>query len=154
MNYSPSYVRPRAIICDLDGTLCNLARSNGERRKPYGEAQADCINDGLREDVLEQIDEYLATDSSAFLLLVSGRFDTYLSQTKQWLRENYIAYDALFLRSAEDMREDQVIKRELYEQEIAPYYDVVLVFDDRPKVIRMWQELGLNVVDVGDGVEF
>ena len=28
------------------------------------------------------------------------------------------------------------------------------VIDDRPSVIRMWKENGLNVIDVGNGEEF
>jgi len=32
--------------------------------------------------------------------------------------------------------------------------DIVKVYDDRPSVIRMWREKGLEVEDVGAGVEF
>jgi hypothetical protein len=28
------------------------------------------------------------------------------------------------------------------------------VIDDRPSVIRMWRENGLDVIDVGKGIEF
>lgn len=137
-----------AIICDLDGTLADM---NG--RKPYGTAQAECEADLLREETF-QILTSLAHDLGAAILIVSGRFDTYLTQTANWLHKHDIPYDEIWLRPASDTREDEVIKREIYENDIEPYYNVVRVIDDRAKVIRMWRSLGLEVIDVGDGTEF
>ena len=43
----------------------------------------------------------------------------------------------------------------MYEQMLVDGYKPKLVFDDRPSVLRMWREIeGLQVVDVGHGVEF
>lgn len=140
-----TFSKPYAIVVDLDGTLANL---NG--RLPYGDAQKDCENDLLRQEVLDQVKQFTLMKR----LIVSGRFDTYKEQTERWLKKHNIHYDGLFMREANDTRGDQIIKREIYEQHIEPFYKVVRVFDDRPKVIRMWRELGLDVVDVGNGVEF
>jgi|SRR6478609_5844165 len=143
--------KPNALIVDLDGTLANL---NG--RLPYGDAQANCGNDLLREDVLDMVRDERgeSEDDDPFVLIVSGRFDTYADQTAAWLEKHGVEWDELFMRRADDQRADQLIKQEIYEDFIEPFFNVVRVYDDRPKVIRMWRELGLDVVDVGSGVEF
>lgn len=139
-------MKKKAIICDLDGTLALL---NG--RDPLKE-QSKCGEDLLQEFVADVL--FAMWESDYELLLVSGRYDTYQEQTEQWLVAHDIPYSFLALRQANDYRSDDIIKREIYENHIEPHYDVQFVIDDRPKVIRMWKELGLKVLDVGDGMEF
>jgi hypothetical protein len=134
--------KPLAVIYDLDGTLANL---NG--RLPYGDAQAECENDLVRQEVYDMLKEDFY-DYEVFV--VSGRFDTYEEQTRRWLWKHDIPYDWLFMRKEGDQRPDTVIKQEIYDNLINPHFEVVKVVDDRPKVIRMWQSLGLAVVDVSD----
>jgi hypothetical protein len=47
------------------------------------------------------------------------------------------------MRTEGDHRSDDIVKKEIYEKRIAPWYDVVAVFDDRDKVVKMWRDLGL-----------
>jgi hypothetical protein len=49
----------------------------------------------------------------------------------------------LLMRTEGDHRSDDIVKKEIYEKRIAPQYDVVIVFDDRDKVVKMWRDLGL-----------
>jgi hypothetical protein len=62
-----------------------------------------------------------------------------------------VAGEALHMRGRGDHRPDQVVKRELYERRVRPRYTVTAVLDDRAKVVRMWRELGLTVLQVADG---
>lgn len=140
-------MKPQAILCDLDGTLANL---NG--RLPYGESQATCEEDLLREDVRDMVQEY--ADRGLTIILMSGRFRRYTEHTVRWLEKHNIPWDELFLREDDDMRGDEVIKRELYEDYIEPFYDIITAIDDRNKIIRLWRSLGISVIDVGNGVEF
>ena len=135
-----------AVIFDLDGTLSNL---NG--RSPYD--QALCGEDLVHEHIAELARMY-AKHSPHDVLIVSGRFEDCREQTADWLYDHGIIYEALFMRQSKDQRPDTVIKQEIYEQHIQPRWDVVMVYDDRPKVIRMFRGLGLNVADVGKGIEF
>lgn len=134
-----------AIICDMDGTLADI-----KHRSPWD--QHLCEVDGLEQHVKDMVTEY--GNAGFWIIIVSGRFKQHTQRTINWLQKHNVPFDYLFLREDKDQRPDEVIKREIYETYIEPYYHVVKVIDDRPKVIRMWKELGLDVVDVGDGHEF
>jgi hypothetical protein len=57
------------------------------------------------------------------------------------------------MRRKGDKRQDTDVKSDIYNRYLKQY-DIVRVFDDRPSVIRMWREKGLEVEDVGNGEEF
>ena len=46
---------------------------------------------------------------------------------------------------------DAVVKRDIFQHEIAGSYHVIGVFDDRQHVVRMWRDLGLTVFQVAEG---
>lgn len=134
---------------DLDGTLADL---NG--RKPFGKTlREDCVND-LCIEPIAQLTRIYKKFTGIFVLIVSGRSDEAKMETIGWLHKNNIMYDRLFMRKEGDFRADEILKEEMYRELVEPYFDVILVFDDRPKVIRMWRDIGLKVADVGKGVEF
>lgn len=137
---------PKAIICDLDGTLALLGS-----RSPYDTKRA--LEDALNHPVANLIEVYdHQTTFDVQLLLLSGRDDAYRSITEEWLRMHDIThYEALFLRKTGDRRKDFVVKREIYEQHIKDAYDVLFVLEDRDQVVRMWRELGLTCFQVEYG---
>jgi hypothetical protein len=55
------------------------------------------------------------------------------------------------MRDEGDHRSDEVVKKEIYENYIAPWWDVVCVFEDRNRVVKMWRDIGLLVAQVWDG---
>ena len=66
---------PKALICDLDGTLAILNRS------PYD--ASTCEEDGLHIAVANIVKTYKKMGHA--ILLVSGREDKYQPQTERWL---------------------------------------------------------------------
>lgn len=83
-------------------------------------------------------------------ILLSGRDGKYSWEMLTWLGKNGLHVDKFFMRTAGDQRKDDVIKREIYETLIAPFWDVILVVDDRESVCAMWRELGLPLIQVKD----
>lgn len=134
-----------AFLCDLDGTLSII---NG--RKPYDGhlCETDICNEPLA-DVLSAI-----KNSGCSVVLLSGRMEKARRATEAWLSEHDIDYDVLIMRNDDDYRADDVVKEELFRDHVEPNYNVMAVFDDRPRVIRMWRRLGLMVFDCGDGIDF
>ena len=137
-------VKPRALICGVDGTLAHIGD-----RGPYEHEKA--IDDRLDGPVLRLL--YLYAEFGAYtIIIVTGRTAAHRAVTESWLRQHQVPYDYLFTRADGDNRKDSIVKRELYEQHIGPYYAVDFVLDDRNSVVEMWRkELGLDCFQVNDG---
>lgn len=134
-------------IFDLDGTLAHM----DDRRTPF---EWDKVH-------LDRIDPVVARQARMHhyvqdtVLIVSGRDAVCRPATEHWLLENEIRYEKLFMRPTADFRDDRVVKREIWDTLIVPEYkplpDHVVIYDDRDKVVAMWRELGLKVLQVAPG---
>lgn len=136
---------PRAIICDLDGTLALL-----NDRSPYDAAK--CDQDLLNEPVADIVRRYHAGGHR--IIFLSGREDKFREPTVRFL-EKYLGTDfryELLMRKSGDMRKDAIIKEEILRAAILPHYHVDFCLDDRNQVVDMWRGLGLTClqVDYGD----
>ncbi len=134
---------PKAIICDLDGTL---ALMNG--RNPFDAAK--CEEDVLNVPVAKVLKTF--QDLGHKVLLLSGRKEEHKMQTINWLAANNIAYDLLELRKTADNRPDTIVKKELFEAHILGKYYIEFVLDDRDQVVDLWRSvLGLTCFQVNYG---
>ena len=87
-----------------------------------------------------------------------------MQNTLDWLNKNfeelpvkYMELDddacySLIMRKQGDFRADDIVKKELYETYLKDKFNVLCVFDDRDKVVKMWREEGIlcNQVYYGD----
>ena len=121
---------PKAIICDLDGTL---ALMNG--RNPFDASK--CDEDEINNPVANVLRNYKKLGYE--ILLVSGREDRYKDPTLRFLEKYEIEYDALIMRKTKDSRKDSVIKTEIYNESIKDKYFVEFVLDDRNQVVDTWR---------------
>lgn len=121
---------PKAIICDLDGTL---ALMNG--RNPFDASK--CDEDEINDPVANVLRNYKKLGYE--ILLVSGREDRYKDPTLRFLEKHQIEYDELIMRKTQDSRKDSVIKTEIYNEFIKDKYFVEFVLDDRNQVVDTWR---------------
>jgi predicted kinase len=135
---------PKAVICDLDGTLAIHNRSPFDYKR--------IPTDSLNKTIAETLEEY--KEHGYQIVYLSGRPDTYRQLTEDWLKEKQVPTGLLFMRRENDTRDDSIVKRELFMNNLFGKFNVVAGFDDRCRVLRMWKQLGLNVTDVGYGIEF
>ncbi len=140
-------MKKKCIICDLDGTLALL-----QGRSPYDASNAmeDILNEPIA-NILAVYDNQKLLEID--LILLTGRYDTYRTQTEQWLQKHGIThYKELYMRSAKDKRQDTIYKKEIYENHIKQNYDVLFVLEDRNQVVDMWRkEVGLTCLQVEYG---
>ena len=131
------------IVCDIDGTV---ARMNG--RSPYDYTQVH--TDLPRPPVIAAL-LGLADKTGAQVVFVSGRKMDCHDSTVNWLHNNVMPCDEfnLFMRQFKDNRKDTVVKREIYDTFLKDK-NIIAVFDDRPSVVDMWNDLGLTVFAVAD----
>ena len=52
------------------------------------------------------------------------------------------------MRKQGDYRPDEIIKEELFKQNIEENYYCLAIFDDRDRVIKKWREMGLLACQV------
>lgn len=130
----------KTIICDIDGTVAlMLDRTPFNWSKVYSDLPIKPVIDLLK---MYSLNGYK-------IIFVSGRDAICREDTEKWLNDiANIKYEKLFMRKEGDIRSDYFVKKEIYENEIKDQYNVLMVFDDRPQVVKLWRELNLFVFDV------
>ena len=146
------------VVFDIDGTLVNI-----EHRLDYVRSQpknweafdAGIPNDKVNEPVAKVFHALHKGENT--LIFASGRNERSRQATVDWLRKNKMwfgDYSKLYMRKADDFRSDDIVKQEMLDQIIADYgRKPDMVFDDRPRVVRMWRDNGIFVFNVYQGEE-
>lgn len=140
-SYDPDPESPLCVVFDIDGTLAKHFRS------PYDYSRLH--TDGVFEHI-KQLNKFY-WDNHYSVFIVSGRPDTYRAETEKWLEENGVQYDHLFMRRADDNRNDADVKHEIFNDEFRHQYEIEAWFDDRDRVVRRMRKLGVPVLQVADG---
>lgn len=122
---------PKALICDLDGTLALM-----NNRDPFDATH--CDEDELNTPVANTLRVFAKEGYQ--ILLVSGREDRFREPTFRFLEKHSIPYHSLWMRESGDYRKDSVIKREIFEAQIETKYFVEFVLDDRNQVVDLWRK--------------
>jgi predicted kinase len=151
---------PKAIICDLDGTLALIGD-----RSPYDASRCDEL-DSPNVPVIECVKAMHA--QGAKIVFMSGREDKYREQTVRFIEqhcrytcnhldcdnvgidEGVIPYE-LHMRPTGDSRKDAIVKRELFDANVANKYNVLFCLDDRDSIVLLWRTMGLSCFQVDYG---
>ena len=143
MSKTARVAKPSAVIVDIDGTLAIITD-----RSPY--SHKGVLKDKPNAPVIA-VARALA-QAGHTLMIVSGRSELAREDTELWLTRHLgVPFEGPFMRPARDDRKDEAIKREIYDHEIAPRFDVLCVLDDRDQVVRMWRAFGLVCLQVAPG---
>lgn len=149
----PQGDKPSCVLVDLDGTLCNIDHrlhfvKNGKKdwKSFFENMNKDTVNDWCRDVMIG-----MATWDK--IVLCSGRPDNWRQITSNWLEENQIEHNELFMRPRNDSREDSLVKEILLDFEILTRYKPSFAIDDRPSVCRMWRSRGIVTLQC-QGEEF
>lgn len=134
------------VIVDMDGTLALFDKKD---RSPYEDWKLE------KDEVNVSLGLILIGLNKVFprlkIFICSGRdAGRSLEPTRKWLTENEIEFDAIFMRKAGDQRADDLVKEEIYNENIKGLFTVLAVFDDRLSVCKLWWRLGLPLFRVGD----
>lgn len=138
-----------AVIFDLDGTLADHShRLHFVQNKPkdWMSFYNACSDDKLNEHVYE----LYRRCNPAEVVICSGRPDSHWTQTREWLVDHGIAFNALMMRKEHDYRPDVVIKLEMLTHIRNSRMNPVFAVDDRPDVVRMWRQNGVSCFQVDD----
>lgn len=148
LEYDPDL--PFVVISDLDGTLTLGPKD----RSPYEWQKVG--NDDLNIGVAHLLDG-VKMINYAKVFIFSGRDEVCRLETETWLEKNDIEYDKLYMRRSDHLNEggghvaDTKVKMEMIEKYIRGKYNILLWFEDRPKIADMLRDVyGINVAQLGD----
>lgn len=132
---------PKAIICDIDGTL-----AYNHHRNPFDWAQL------LLDNVNHAVNEVLNVfrEKGIHIIIVTARSYEAKEGTLKWLEKHNISFTEFFIRKDHDLRQDCIIKEEFW-RDIIKRYSILFLLDDRDQVVNHGRKLGLNVFQVNDG---
>lgn len=137
----------KAIICDLDGTLFDCEWRREKYLPNFDKFNKNHIHDKIKQPILEILKKF---QGDCRIIFISGRDEKYRDTTERQLNE-YISNYLLFMRKNRDFRADEIIKKEIYLENLANNYNILFILDDRAKVVSMWRELGLTCLQVANG---
>lgn len=136
-------MKPKAIIFDLDGTLCTLSDSSN----PYN-------HDG-EEVIIPEMRFILQSFHSPFLdkILLTGRKKKeYWYVTEKWLKDNDMAFDfdRIIMQEKSQADKNHIFKEEKL-RELQKQYDIIAVFDDNPDLVPVCKKLWILLLQVHFG---
>ena len=153
--------KQKVILIDIDGTIAKVDHRLyliKETPKDWVAFYDAADEDEPLTDNIKMIKEAL-TELDALPVFVTGRSDVIRDRTTDWIYKHFFEipstgfFRRLHMRRGGDHREDFEVKKEIYDKHLI-FDDILRVYEDRPQVIRMYKELGLDVVDLGPGYEF
>lgn len=139
---------PPCIIVDIDGTAA--LKHPSRDIYDYDNVWMDIPNKPVISVIKHLVDE----NPELLVFFCTGRDGKCHSVTRKWLRKYFPFLRnefQLFMRKEGDMREDSIVKKEIYDRFFRNKYYIECVFDDRNSVVAMWRSLGLLVFQVFDG---
>ena len=144
------------IVFDIDGTLANLSH---RLKWVSGEVKDwDRFYQGVGEDeVIVPIAQLFAMyasslPSSSKLICITGRPERTREATLKWFREKIGPEpDAIYMRKDHDFRPDVEVKREWVEKLRKEGHNIILAFEDRDRVVKMYRDLGIQCCQVAEG---
>jgi FMN phosphatase YigB (HAD superfamily) len=152
-------VKRKAVIFDLDGTLCNVDHRRPlvtGKKKDWPKFLSLCENDTPNQWCVKLVHMYAYPPAGYRIIFVTGRGKEYEEVTRAWIYR-YLGWGtiqnryAIYMRPENDSRPDDEIKKEIYLRDIEPFFDVDVVVEDRDRVVKMWRSLGLTCLQCSEG---
>lgn len=148
--------RKQAIAFDMDGTLTDVSpirhfidAAKGKGFRDFDSFHRMSVHCPANDEVLDMAMD--AHRNGFTIIITTARNEAYREATQKWLDDYGIPFENIFMRKDGDMRPDYVVKKEMYETQIKPYYDVLRAVDDNPQAVQNWKEQGLQVTEIPFG---
>ena len=150
----PDAFGEKEVICDVDGTIAEISHRLKYMTGPeknWNKAFSLIPQDSVRQEILDQLNQDI--NDGCHIVMVSARSESNREATENWFRANRIPFTTLLMRNNGDFRDDVEVKRDILNKFFIRDR-IVKVYDDRLRVIQMWEEEGFNVVNCNVGGEY
>jgi hypothetical protein len=144
------------VIFDLDGTLALIDKRRAKALKVDGKLNWGEFfkpeNIQLDEPNIPVIKTFQSLKQSGFEVgIFSGRDSISRRESKEWLLQNGVWPDFFKMRPQGSHTPDDVLKKMWLDEMISQGKEIMCVFDDRDKVVKMWRENGISCFQVNYG---
>lgn len=139
-------MKPPAVIFDRDGTLAAVDRRFVTGDKPDWEGFNASLTFDAPVPVIAAL--FHSIRPGVVKIVTTGRTDNLRPRMLDWFHKHDLVPDLLLMRRTGDQRKDSLVKREIFQNRIEPFFDVKFVVDDRPQVCDGWRDLGLPLLQV------
>lgn len=146
----------KIVIVDLDGTLAinkhrfHLIDKSLGKKVDWNSYFEACDKDLPNKPVIESI--RALKEQGYQVHIFSARGDIVKAKTIEWLETHSVPYDRLTMRKMDSFTPDEELKKSWLLHYYPDYKkDILCVFDDRDKVVKMWRSLGLACFQVAEG---
>jgi len=146
----------KTVIFDLDGTLALIDKRRALAAKDNGKINwkifFDPTNISLDQPnvpVIEMAKTLKAQGHS--VVIFSGRDAISRTETIAWLNKFGVPFDVLKMRPEGSFTPDDVLKQDWLDQLFPDKSDILCIFDDRDKVVKMWRSNGIACFQVAPG---
>lgn len=136
-------MKPKAIIFDLDGTLCKLSDSSN----PYNHDGEEVIVPEMRFILNSMTEGDYAVDAPEIIILTWRKRKDYQKVTIKWLEDNDIYHTKLIMQEKSQADKNHIYKREKL-IELKEKYDIIALFDDNEDLIPVCKELWILMLHV------
>ena len=150
------------VIFDLDGTIADISQRREVSEKENGKLDWDKFfnsdNIGLDKPFIKIITLVnMFNNIGVNIAILSGRCKSTKEATQKWLKLNNVPYNILKMRPTSTkwkfMPDDKLKK--IWLDELWPEQEregkLLMVFDDRQKVVDMWRENNITCLQVAKG---
>ena len=132
---------------DFDGTIADINHRVGYIKKPYITGKRDyqrffeeCKNDKPVEWIID-IMRMLPREN---IYILSGRNGNVIHESVKWLEENNVPYNKIYMRYRTNYESDEILKLRMIDNGLKER--IQWIVDDRQRVVDMWRENGLKVL--------
>lgn len=150
----------KTVIFDLDGTLADINKRREMSTKENGKIDWDIFfkpeNIWFDKPNVPVIEMAKILSQKHRIVILSGRSKATKQETVRWLNKFEVPFDIIKMRPTTKewlfMPDDELKKHWLDTLFSGDKKDNILcVFDDRDKVVKMWRENGLTCFQVDEG---
>ena len=149
----------KTVIFDLDGTLALIDDRRAISTKDNGKMDWDTFFDPKNIQLDKPnwpVIEMAKTLKNAGnrIVIFSGRSKATIDETRVWLRHFGVPFDVIKMRPTDGgfkFMKDDLLKKKWLDDLFPNTDDILCVFDDRDKVVKMWRDNGISCFQVAPG---
>lgn len=139
------------VICDLDGTSSHRQILENDRfyMRSFYDYESAYYD---KPDTVVRFILHSLFEKGIKIIFVSGRKESSRKFTEDFIEDKLLFAKndyKLFMREDDDNRSDDIVKYEIFNKHLRKLPGIFAVFDDRKRVIAMWEELGIKVMNCG-----